>query len=102
MRVLGLDVGDRRIGIALSDPLGFSAQRLMVLERSGESSDLDAINQLVLRHGVEAIVVGLPLTMQGARGAQAKKVEAFAQRLRGRVAVPVQLLDERLTTGSAT
>lgn len=98
MRVLGLDVGERRIGIALSDSLGITAQRLPVLERRSAADDLTALKALVTAHDVRLIVMGLPLTMQGDRGPSAKRVEAFAQRLQRVAHVPVQLLDERLTT----
>ena len=98
MRVMALDVGERRIGVALSDPLGLTAQRLTVLNRQGGAAGLEAVRALVSQHDVERIVVGLPLTMRGEQGTQAKRVTAFAEALRRRVAVPVQLLDERLTT----
>ena len=98
MRVLGLDVGERRIGVALSDPLGLTAQRLTVLERSGDHTDVEAICELIVKHGVSSVIVGLPLTMRGAHGPQAQRVTSFAQVLRRQSAVPVQLVDERLTT----
>ena len=98
MRVLGLDVGERRIGVALSDALGLTAQRLMLLERTNIAEDVAAVKTLVAAHGVERIIVGLPLTLKGERGIQAQKVSAFAERLHRHVAVPVELLDERLTT----
>jgi putative Holliday junction resolvase len=98
MRVLGLDVGDRRIGIALSDALGLTAQPVATVERRASRGDIDAIQALVERHRVEQVVVGLPLTLRGEQGPQAKKVVAFAERLRQRLAIPVRLLDERLTT----
>lgn len=98
MRVLGLDVGDRRIGIALSDSLGFTAQPLAVLNRRAATADAEAVCALVERHQAEQVVIGLPLTMAGARGPQAKKVEAFADTLRRRLSVPIRLVDERLTT----
>ncbi|MBI3996296.1 MAG: Holliday junction resolvase RuvX [Candidatus Omnitrophica bacterium] len=98
MRILGLDVGDRRVGIALSDALGLTAQRLRVLERTGAASDVAAVEALVAEHQVARVIVGLPLTMAGAQGPQAKKVLAFAQQLRRRLSVPVDCVDERLTT----
>ena len=98
MRVLGLDVGERRIGVAVSDPLGLTAQRLTVLERSGERADVEAICALIDQHDVSSVVVGLPLTMRGAHGPQAQRVTSFAQALRRQSAVPVELVDERLTT----
>jgi putative Holliday junction resolvase len=98
MRVLGVDMGQRRIGVALSDSLGMTAQPLMVIERQGTSADLQALAALAVKHEVAAIVVGLPLTLRGERGPQAQRVLAFADALRRQVAVPVEFVDERLTT----
>lgn len=95
---MGLDVGDRRIGVALSDPLGLTAQRLTLLERRSLAEDVKAVGELAARHGVELIVVGLPLTLRGVLGPQAKKVEAFILALQRQGQVPVQRIDERLTT----
>ena len=101
MRVLGLDVGQRRIGMALSDALGLTAQPLAVLERRGTTADLSILGALVGRHQVETIVVGLPLTMRGEHGPQAQRAASFADLLRRNVSVPVKLVDERLTTVQA-
>ena len=95
---MGLDVGDRRIGVALSDPLGITAQRLALLERRNAAGDIEAVGALAKQHAVGRIVVGLPLTLRGQVGPQAKKVEAFADALRRKTQVPVELVDERLTT----
>ena len=97
-RVLGLDVGDRRIGIAISDSLGMTAQRLSLLERSSVDTDVQALAAMVREHGVETIVVGLPLTLEGTIGSQAKRVLALAEALRVVAPCSVELLDERLTT----
>ena len=97
-RTLGLDIGDRRIGVALSDALGLTAQRLTVLERRDPAADIEAMRALMTAHQVEQVVVGLPLTMRGEQGAQAKKVAAFVALLQRRVAIPIHWLDERLTT----
>ena len=98
-RVLGLDIGERRIGVALSDGLRLTAQRLKVLERSGHAADLDALAALVQAHDVGVVVVGLPLTLRGERGPQAQRVQAFASALRQRLGgLPVELADERLKT----
>lgn len=97
-RILGLDVGQRRIGVALSDPLGLTAQRLTVLECRDPAHDLGAIAMLAADHHVEAIVVGLPLTMRGAVGTQATQIMAFVEHLRAKVSCPVHTMDERLTT----
>lgn len=98
MRILGLDVGERRIGVALSDESGVIAGRLTLIERRGLAADLETVRQLVERHGVTTVVVGLPLTMRGTRGPQAQRVTAFAQQLSRRLSQPVEFVDERLTT----
>jgi putative Holliday junction resolvase len=97
-RILGLDVGDVRIGVALSDPLGITAQRLTVLERKALAKDIGMVRDLITQHEVTRVVMGLPLTMQGERGIQAQKVEAFAAALERTGTVPITFVDERLTT----
>lgn len=97
-RLLGLDVGERRIGVSLSDPLGLTAQRLTLIERRTLDADLKAIATLVQDHGVAGVVVGLPITMQGAIGTQATLVMTFVEALRNAVFCPVHVMDERLTT----
>ena len=101
MRVLGLDVGDRRIGVALSDETGLLASPLSTLQRVGPKKDPQAVAALVREHGVEAIVVGLPYNLDGSVGPQAVKVQAFAETLRRVARVPVRFWDERLTTVEA-
>jgi len=98
MRILGLDVGDRRIGVALSDSLGMTAQRLTLVTRQRLAADIEAIATLVRQHAVERIVIGLPLTLRGEQGPQAQKVLAFVEALRTQITVPLELVDERLTT----
>lgn len=98
MRMLGLDVGDRRIGVALSDPLGLTAQRLTVLERRNVAADVEAVGTLVRQHQVGVIIVGLPLMLSGAQGSQAKKVQGFVEALRRRLPMSIHLIDERMTT----
>lgn len=98
MRVLALDVGDRRIGVAISDPSGIVAQPLTVITRQGTAVDVETLRALVTERDVGAIVVGLPLTLRGERGPQAQKVLAWVEHLRRGMPVPVHLLDERLTT----
>ena len=97
-RVLGLDVGERRIGVSLSDALGLTAQRLTLIERQTLERDLGAVSALVDAHHAAAVVVGLPITMQGAVGGQAALVMAFVEALRGALSCPVHVMDERLTT----
>jgi putative Holliday junction resolvase len=101
MRSLGLDIGDKRIGIALSDPLGILATPLQVLERKGNLQDIGAILQIVKQNQVEQIIVGMPQSMDGTRGPQAEKVASFTDKLIGQSPVPVEFRDERLTTVTA-
>lgn len=101
MRVLALDLGTRRIGLALSDSLGLTAQPLMVLERRGAATDLETLARLAAQHHVTRVLVGLPLTLAGARGPQARQAEGFARRLQAHLEVPVELVDERLTTAES-
>lgn len=100
-RVLGLDVGSKRIGIAISDPLGITAQGLETLQRKNKRLDFEALAKLVRDHGVSEIVVGFPLRMSGEEGIQAEKMQRFAEELRERVGLPVHLWDERLTSAEA-
>ena len=97
---MALDVGDRRVGIAFSDPTGTLATPFGAVER-GES-DVDEILRLAEREGAGAIVVGMPYTLAGARGEQAAKTSAFVRALRDKArGVPVSTLDERLSTAQA-
>jgi putative Holliday junction resolvase len=100
-RVLGLDVGSKRIGIAISDPLGITAQGLETLQRKNKRQDFEALANLVRKHEVAEIVVGFPLRMSGEEGVQAEKMQRFAQELRERVGIPVHLWDERLSSAEA-
>jgi putative Holliday junction resolvase len=100
-RVLGLDVGSRRIGIAVSDPLGITAQGLETLQRQNKRQDFAALERVIRELEVREIVVGLPLRMSGAEGTQSEKMQAFAEDLRKRFRLPVHLWDERLTSAEA-
>jgi putative Holliday junction resolvase len=100
-RVMGLDVGSRRIGIAVSDPLGITAQGLETLQRRNKRTDLAALERVIREYGVREIVVGLPLRMSGAEGTQSDKMQLFAEDLRKRFRMPVHLWDERLTSAEA-
>jgi putative holliday junction resolvase len=100
-RVMALDYGAVRCGVALSDPSGTLATPLPVVERAGTRKGIGRVAQLVDEHGVERVVVGLPLTLAGAEGAQAAETREFAERLGRRVSVPIELYDERLTTVQA-
>ena len=101
MRTIGLDVGDKRIGVALSDPEGILASPFTVINRQDDSIDIEAITEIVKRKQVGRIVVGLPRSMDGSLGRQAEKVEVFIQKLSEQSEVPVESRDERLTTVSA-
>ncbi len=101
MRALGIDVGTRRIGVALSDPTGLIAQSLTVIPRRSWAQVLNAVGELSRRHRVECVVVGLPLRLNGTEGDAAAEARRFAGRLRGAVSVPVVLQDERLSTAEA-
>jgi putative Holliday junction resolvase len=98
---LGLDVGDRRIGVALSDPMGILASPLTIIDRSGETEDIEKIVNLISHHQVKEIIVGLPLSLRGDVGEQAGKVHVFIEHLIRHTEVPLKLRDERLTTVSA-
>jgi putative holliday junction resolvase len=101
VRVLALDHGSARCGCAISDPTGTLATPLGAVARPDEDDGLDAIAGLASEREVEQIVVGLPLTLAGEEGEQAQAARAFADALRERVDVPVDLHDERLTTRMA-
>jgi putative Holliday junction resolvase len=101
MRILGLDLGDRRIGVALSDPSGWLASPLTVLHCSGREADLTAIEQLVQQHGAERVIVGCPRSLDGTLGPQAQRVQSYTEQIRKRLQVPVILWDERLSTVQA-
>jgi len=100
-RVLAIDLGTRRIGVALSDPTGTIASPLETLSVTGPRRAVEQVADLCRRHGVAAVVVGWPRNMDGSRGPAAKEAEAFAERLRPAAAVPVELWDERLSTAAA-
>lgn len=100
-RLLGLDFGDRRIGVAVSDELGLTAQPVLTLVRKNSMQDLKALRRLVRKYGCTAIVLGNPLYMSGDVSPQAAKTQAFAETLRTTFSVPVHLWDERLTSAEA-
>lgn len=101
MRVLALDVGDRRIGVALSDPTGTIATPLMTIHRVAEKRDQEAIADLVREHAVDLIVMGLPKTLRDELGYQARRVMGFGERLAKVVEVPITYWDERHSTVDA-
>jgi putative holliday junction resolvase len=101
MRSLGLDIGDKRIGVALSDPLGLLASPLLVFEHKDYTADIKMILQLAQQYQVEQIIVGLPQSMNGTIGPQAEKVKSFGDTLKQQSPIPVDFRDERLTTVEA-
>ena len=101
MRVLALDYGAARTGVAVSDATGTLARPVGVVERAASEAGLDQVVALVAEHEAELVVVGLPLTLRGERGAQARETEAFVEALRARLQVPVETEDERFTTALA-
>ena len=100
-RLLGLDVGDRRIGLALSDPLGLTAQPLSVVERKSWKRDIAAIMEAVGDNEIEAFVVGLPISMSGNDSEQADRVRHFCSHLERETKLAVHLQDERLSTAES-
>ena len=98
MKVLALDYGPARTGVAVSDPTGTLARPLRVVERAAAQDGLDELAELVRAERVERVVVGLPLTLRGERGEQARETERFAEALEAILDVPVERFDERFTT----
>ncbi len=101
MRLLGLDVGDRRIGVAMSDPSGFLASPLAIIERTVISKDVEAIATIIKNNDIGQIVIGLPLQSDGGSGMQSEKVKTFAQKLVEGIKIPVEFRDESYTTADA-
>lgn len=101
MRVLALDIGDKRIGVAVSDELGSTAHGIKTMERGGVYRDINGIETLMKEYSVGRLVVGLPKNMDGTIGPQGEKVLRFVDKLAKRIDIPVALWDERLTSLSA-
>jgi putative Holliday junction resolvase len=100
-RVLGLDVGSRTIGMAISDPLGITAQGLPTIRRKNKRLDFEQLGNVLRQYQVAEIVVGYPLRLSGNEGTQSQKMQQFAVELRNRFGLPVHLWDERLTSSQA-
>jgi len=98
---LGLDVGSKTIGLAVSDPLGITAQGLETIRRKNKRHDFEQLQRVIREFGVSEVVVGLPLRMSGAEGTQSEKMRVFAHELQHRFGLPVHLWDERLTSAEA-
>ena len=101
MRILGLDVGEKTIGVAVSDELGFTAQGIEVIKRKNKKEDLNRLAQIIKAYHIEEIVVGLPKNMDGTIGPRAEMIQDFAALLKKIFLLPVHFYDERLTTVSA-
>ena len=100
-RILGLDIGDRRVGVAISDAFRMTAQPLLTMTRTTLRQDMKSLGRLLRKHGVAEIVAGNPLYMSGDQSPQAAKAQAFAEAVRAQFALPVHLWDERLSTTEA-
>jgi putative Holliday junction resolvase len=101
LRILGIDFGDRKIGLAISDLLGITAQPLISYRRRTEREDADYFKCVVSDYGIKEIVLGLPLRMDGSSGTRAEKTRDFARWLERILNLPVHFWDERLTTKQA-
>jgi len=100
-RTLGLDLGDRKLGVAISDPLGMTAQGVMTYERVGDVRDIEWLRGICAEREVTRLVVGLPRNMNGSEGPRAEKSRRFARALHEALGLPVFLWDERLSTAEA-
>ena len=98
MRILALDVGDKRIGVAITDELEISAHGLTTITRNDLKKEIRAIQELISEYNVEEIVVGMPVMMNGSVGIQAEKVGKFVDELKKDFRIPIKLFDERLST----
>jgi len=98
VKVLALDFGSARTGVAVSDPTGTLARPFGVIEEAGTESGLDSLVAVIEREAPERIVVGMPITLRGEHGEQARATAAFVEALRARVTVPVETYDERFTS----
>jgi putative Holliday junction resolvase len=101
VRALGLDVGERHVGVAISDPSGTVVRPLQTIARGSREQDVTAIVSLVAEHDVKLIVVGQPLSLNSAEGPQARRVARYADMLAERLSIPVVSWDERFTTMAA-
>ena len=100
-RILGLDVGDKRIGVAVSDPTGMLVTPLITIHRKNMRTDVERLAALVTEQEAEMVVVGLPKNMDGTEGDQARKVRSLAKQLASATKLPIEFEDERLSTFSA-
>ena len=101
MRILGLDLGSKTIGVAISDPLGWTAQGLTTIRKTSKEKDLQEIKNICEQYKVETIVVGLPKNMNGTIGESGERAKEFSQLILDKTGIKVELWDERLTTVAA-
>lgn len=101
MRILGLDVGQKTIGVAISDPLGFTAQGITTIRREKKVKDIEEVKRICQEYNVETIVIGLPKNMDNSIGFAGEKIMEFSQLIKEEVDIPIEFWDERLTTVAA-
>ena len=101
MRILGLDVGSKTIGVAISDPLGWTAQGIDTVRRKNKEQDIELVHKICKDYGVETIVIGLPKNMNGTIGESGERVLALAELIKEKTNLPIEMWDERLTTVAA-
>ncbi|MDP4145394.1 MAG: Holliday junction resolvase RuvX [Bacillota bacterium] len=101
MRILGLDIGDKTIGVAISDPLGLTAQGVTTIKRIGKAKDIEELRKIISQYEVDTIVSGLPKNMNGTIGPQGEKVLKFCEEIKNNFDIPLIMWDERLTTVAA-
>jgi len=97
-RILALDIGEKRIGVAISDPLGITAQGIGVIERKNWTHDIAALRRLIDEHGATCLLLGLPRNMDGTLGDKAREVQEFGELMTRELGIPVEYQDERLST----
>jgi putative Holliday junction resolvase len=102
LRIMALDVGDKRIGVAVSDPFGWTSAKMLTVDVNEDEDVVERLKRLIAEEGVGKIITGLPRNMDGTDSEQTKKVRRFAETLESVVDVPIQLWDERLSTVAAT
>jgi putative Holliday junction resolvase len=100
-RIAAFDVGDKRIGVAVTDPLGYTVQPLLTIYRKTPKLDLKSVGRILRKHDVAEAVVGNPINMSGDAGPRARRAQEFAEQMRAEFGIPVHLVDERLTTWEA-
>lgn len=101
MRILGLDIGQRTIGVAISDPLGFTAQGITTIRRKNKSEDINELKKICQEYSVEKIVIGLPKNMNNSIGFAGEKILEFSEIIKNEVCNEIEMWDERLTTVAA-